>query len=295
VLYSDIVDALARHPDSVNFYIGHELGHIDRKHLNWALPLWPASLLPVLGYAYSRAREYTCDRYGIFCCERKGDAMFALAVLASGTERWRKIDMKEFVAQSKETGAFWMSFHEFTAGYPWLCKRMSWLRAIVAKQEPEFPRRNFISFLLSLFVPSIGISRSGGGIVNLMVVVAVIGILSAVALPAYQDYITTANRAKVLPAFDYREQISEAMNPYIIDNSELPFTLEQIGLSSHPPVTVIETLAIVESRIVLTLTTRFSGEEDTIVLIPYVEDGDLFWSCSEGTLDEKYRPEECRQ
>jgi type IV pilus assembly protein PilA len=172
---------------------------------------------------------------------------------------------------------------------------MSWLRAIVAKQEPEFPRRNIISFLLSLFVPSVGISRSGGGIVNLMVVVAIIGILSAIALPAYQSYVNTANAVKVSPAFEYREEIYEAMNPYIVDKSELPFSLEQIGLSSHPPVEVIESLAIVESRIILTLTTRFSGEEDTIVLIPYVEEGELVWSCSQGTLDEKYRPEECQQ
>jgi hypothetical protein len=33
VLYSDVVDGLADNPDALNFYIGHEIGHIKRKHL----------------------------------------------------------------------------------------------------------------------------------------------------------------------------------------------------------------------------------------------------------------------
>ena len=33
VVLSDVVDAMQAHPDCVNFYFGHELGHIRMKHL----------------------------------------------------------------------------------------------------------------------------------------------------------------------------------------------------------------------------------------------------------------------
>ena len=82
-LYSDIVDALASRPDALDFYIGHELGHIHRRHLVWAPLLWPARILPLLGAAYSRAREYTCDLYGLACCKDPQDACYGLAALAA--------------------------------------------------------------------------------------------------------------------------------------------------------------------------------------------------------------------
>jgi Zn-dependent protease with chaperone function len=82
VLYSDVVDALADNPDALNFYIGHEIGHIKRKHLKWSTVLLPASLLPLVGAAYSRAREYTCDRHGLAACENPVNAEFGMAALA---------------------------------------------------------------------------------------------------------------------------------------------------------------------------------------------------------------------
>jgi Zn-dependent protease with chaperone function len=69
VLYSDVVDGLADNPDALNFYIGHEIGHIKRKHLSWSTILMPAAALPLIGAAYSRAREYTCDRHGLAACD----------------------------------------------------------------------------------------------------------------------------------------------------------------------------------------------------------------------------------
>ena len=88
VLYSDIVDALDDHPDALNFYIGHEIGHLKRNHLRWSPVLMPASILPLIGAAYSRAREYTSDRHGFAACDNITSAQFGLAALAAGGKRW---------------------------------------------------------------------------------------------------------------------------------------------------------------------------------------------------------------
>ena len=67
VLLSDIVDAMDDHPDGVHFYFGHELGHIRRHHLTGNQLRAPVLWLPLLGAAYARAKESTCDRHGRAC------------------------------------------------------------------------------------------------------------------------------------------------------------------------------------------------------------------------------------
>lgn len=226
VLYSDVVDALQKKPASLSFYIGHELGHITRAHLRWSSFLWPSSIFPLLGAAYSRAREYTCDRHGMACCENGTEAAYGLAVLAAGTQQWEKLNIEDYAAQSRETGGFWMSLHELTGTYPWLCKRMEQIRTLGNRTEPQYPRRNFFSWLLAVFIPNVGVG--GGGGASFLIIVAIIGVMAAVALPAFQDYIKTANMTKVNSHFEEAVRLSRVT--YVKGNTQ-----EDLGLVNTAP------------------------------------------------------------
>lgn len=199
VLYSDVVDGLAENPDALNFYIGHEIGHIKRKHLSWATFLMPAAVLPLIGAAYSRAREYTCDRHGLAACENPQNAEHGLAVLAAGGKRARTMNHGAYVAQSRQTEGFWMSFHELVGDYPWLIKRMAAVRALSAGQELRQPSRNKLAAVLALFVPRVGMG-GGGAVLGPLVMIMVAAVMAAVAVPAYKSYHQRAQEAEAMQA-----------------------------------------------------------------------------------------------
>ena len=72
-----ILDSLAERPGALDFYLGHEIGHIKCGHVGRSAFLMPARMLPLIGAADSRAREYTCDLHGLACCDDPKDADFA--------------------------------------------------------------------------------------------------------------------------------------------------------------------------------------------------------------------------
>ena len=291
VLFSDIIDALESRPSAIDFYIGHELGHIKRGHLRWAWFLAPARVMPLLGAAYSRAREYTCDLHGLACCQEPRDAAFGLAVLAAGERSWDKLDLARYADQSGVTGGFWMSFHELIGDYPWLTKRMKRLIAAGGARDVAFPGRHPFAWFLALFVPRVG-GGAGGGIAGAMMAVAMVGVLAAIAIPNFVKFQLRAELAGAGPVVvDVRNRATE----YIYDHQQLPPSLEAMGLAPDLSNQTVSEVFVSDTSLVVALRedlkAAVAGKQ--IVLTPYVEDGELLWDCSTDFGDPALEQEAC--
>ncbi len=80
-------------------------------------------------------------------------------------------------------------------------------------------------------------AQKGFTLIELMIVVAIIGILAAVAIPQYQDYITKAKLAKVNVAV---ESVKTAVAMYAQENNGFPTSASawtSLGLSGAPAAT----------------------------------------------------------
>src|SRR5262249_2297617 len=102
VLFSDLLEACGENTAARDMIIGHELGHIRAGHLRGRWLLMPASFVPFLGSALSRAREYTCDRYG---CAAAGDpdgALLGLTILSAGGRYGPLVNRAALVEQRRD-------------------------------------------------------------------------------------------------------------------------------------------------------------------------------------------------
>jgi Zn-dependent protease with chaperone function len=280
VLMSDVIDAMDRHSEGVRFYIGHELGHLRLRHISGQLLRWPVLWLPLLGAAYSRAKESSCDRHGLACCSSPASAAHALAALSSGAKRWAKLDVAAYLKQSREGGRFWMSFHELVAGYPWLAKRFA---RVIDSKAPTAPR-NPLAFLLALFVPYAG--RAGAGFGFLMLVY-IIGVGTAVALPAYKEYTTRAILHNVV---NESQATRDALGHYYESAHQIPQSLQQVGAKES--LKDGSALILDTQHMLLTIHTA----RGDLVFVPRTDTaGHVLWSCTNGQgLKAESVPLSCR-
>jgi Zn-dependent protease with chaperone function len=117
----------ANNDAQVRFVIGHELGHHAAGHLNpWlnAIKL-PAYGVPFLGKAYSRSREYTCDRIGAALSKDLGTSRRALQMLGCGCRRLNdSMNCEAFAAQEDQVPAIFGFLSEISRTHPRLTRRM---------------------------------------------------------------------------------------------------------------------------------------------------------------------------
>jgi len=140
-------------------------------------------------------------------------------------------------------------------------------------------------------------NQKGFTLIELMIVIAIVGILAAVALPAYQDYTIRAKLAEPMAALS---EAKSSMAEYFVAMGKLPANATAAGIRTSIGTTLTSSMAVSsDGTLTVTLTGDASlgdaaDEEFSLSLISS-SDGQLQYKCVAGsTMPVKYLPANCR-
>ena len=139
--------------------------------------------------------------------------------------------------------------------------------------------------------------QKGFTLIELMIVVAIIGILAAIAIPAYQNY---TKRSHVSEGLSLAGGLKTAATEFYSANGQWPTNNTSAGMAL--PVSIVgnavRSVSISPSKITITYNTKVDAGKKLVLQGSTASKGTVEWKCSSPTggtgVDTKFLPANCR-
>jgi len=144
-------------------------------------------------------------------------------------------------------------------------------------------------------------TQKGFTLIELMIVVAIIAILAAIAIPAYQDYVV---RSQVSEGATLTDGAKTAVAEYAANRGTMPPTNASAGIAADTSITGSYVSGVKVVNGVITATFKSGAPQKansaidgkTFVLSPITTSGgSVAWSCAQSNVAQKYLPTSCRK
>lgn len=139
--------------------------------------------------------------------------------------------------------------------------------------------------------------QQGFTLIELMIVVAIIGILAAVAIPAYQDYTI---RAKVTEGIGFASSAKTSVSEYYLSEDSFPGNATDAGVSTGVSTDIVQSLDVGTNGVITVTYKDLGGNTAAGHGIRFTPTGDetgVTWVCqgaASSPLANKYLPANCR-